>query len=358
MAWPRLAPELEPYRALLHTWMPGAQVRLPKGRLAGFDAIVAWKNPAGTIRYLVEEKPHLRHQDVRFVVEQLKRRQAELPAGEREGRLLLLAPHIRVQQTTILERAGVDYVDLAGNAHLDGPGLFVHVEGRPPVKQSAAPPRRPQKAWVKTVMALLLRPDLAAGPYRAVAEHADVALGTVAGCMNDLIARGLRHEGNDGLRILDRQQLVPLWVQAYVDVLRPRLEERRFQMRADAKPEIWNRLLEVMGKHKVRWALTGADAAERRAHFFRAEETEIYAPIRALGDRALQKQLMAQPAARAGNLLVIEPPGPLAIPLPIAKEPPVTPDLLAYGELRYRGTGQALEAAEILLPRVLGVDAP
>ena len=32
---------------------------------------------------------------------------------------------------------------------------------------------------------------------------------------------------------------------------------------------------------------------------------------------------------------------------------PVAPDLLAYAELRYRGTGQALEAAELFLPRVL-----
>ena len=32
----------------------------------------------------------------------------------------------------------------------------------------------------------------------------------------------------------------------------------------------------------------------------------------------------------------------------------VAPALPSYAELRYRGTGQALEAAEILLPTVLG----
>ena len=31
----------------------------------------------------------------------------------------------------------------------------------------------------------------------------------------------------------------------------------------------------------------------------------------------------------------------------------MAPDLLTYAELRYRGTGQALEAAELLLPKVL-----
>ena len=101
------------------------------------------------------------------------------------------------------------------------------------------------------------------------------------------------------------------------------------------------------------WALTGADAAKRRMPFFRADETEIYAPVRALEDREAQKALVAQPAARGGNLLVIEPPGPLAIAGETDDDLPVTSGLLAYAELRYRGTGQALEAAELLLPRVL-----
>ena len=35
----------------------------------------------------------------------------------------------------------------------------------------------------------------------------------------------------------------------------------------------------------------------------------------------------------------------------------MTPDFLAYAELRYRGTAQALEAAEILLPATRGDDA-
>jgi hypothetical protein len=187
-----------------------------------------------------------------------------------------------------------------------------------------------------------------------MAEQAQVALGTVAACIRDLAVRDLLHEGKDGRRIADRQQLIALAVQGYVDVLRPKLEERRFQVRAETKLEIWDRLREVLGARGARWALTGADAAERRTHFFRAAETEIYAPIDAFDDRATLKALVAQPAARAGNLLVIEPPVPAATRPPDAVNgPPVTPDLMAYAELRYRGTAQALEAAEILLPTVM-----
>jgi hypothetical protein len=55
----------------------------------------------------------------------------------------------------------------------------------------------------------------------------------------------------------------------------------------------------------------------------------------------------AEPLPRFDGLLA------LAIPALEAAAVPAVPDLLAYAELRYRGTEQALEAAELLLPRVL-----
>lgn len=353
MARTEIALDLDLYRLALQRWMPKAALRMPGRALARFDGIITWQTPVGRLRYLVEEKRHLRYQDVGVVVEQLHRRRADLPAAHAEDRLLLLAPHIRPQQAAVLERAKIDYLDLAGNAHLHAPGLFVHVEGRQPPKETPLAPGRPQKGWIKAVMAILIQPALTNAPYRTLADHADVALGTLTACMNDLAARGLLLDGKDGRRIADHQALVALWIQAYVEGLRPKLKERRFQVRAGEKQEIWTRLQTVLGARAQRWALTGADAAEHRTHFFRAEETEIYAPLRAFEDRETQRALIAQPAVRGGNLLIIDPPGPLVVPEAALEEFPMAPDLLAYAELRYRGTGQALEAAELLLPRVL-----
>ena len=346
-------PDLDEYRPALQKWMPRAEIRALRRARAPFDGLVTWRTAAGAVTYLVEEKRHLRHQDIGFVIAGLNRSRANLPPGQAGDRVLLLAPHVRRQQAAALEHAEIDYLDLAGNAHLQAPGLFVHVEGRRPRKDPAPPRGRPQKGWIKTVMAILIRPELTRAPYRALAERADVALGTVAGCMNDLDVRGHLLKGNNGRGIVDRQALVALWVQAYVEALRPKLRERRFQVRTESSQDIWRRLQKVLANRAQPWALTGADAAGRRLPFFRADETEIYAPVRALEDRETQKALVAQPAARGGNLLVIEPPGPLALAGKADDDPPVAPGLLAYAELRYRGTGQALEAAELFLPEVL-----
>lgn len=350
--------DLQAYERGLQEWMPKAKIRPAPGPLERFDAVLTWKTPDGdTIRYLVEEKRHLRYQDVAVIADQLTRRRADLPGKHADDRLLLLAPHVRPQHAEALKRAGIDYLDLAGNIHLELPGLFVHVEGRQPPKETRTNPERPQKAWIKVVMAMLIRPDLVNAPYRTLADQADVALGTIAKCMNDLTLRGLLQERKDGRTIPNRQLLMALWVQAYVEGLRPKLKERRLQIRADEKQQIWDRLRAVLADRKQQWALTGADAAEFRTHFFRAEDTEIYAPLHVFDDRNVQKALVAQPAVRTGNLLVIEPPGPLAL-TPAANEAiPLAPDLLAYAELRYRGTEQAVEAAELLLPKVLNHDA-
>ena len=346
-------PDLDAYRPALQRWMPGTEIHALRRGPAPFDGVVTWKATGGAVTYLVEEKRHLRHQDIGFVIARLNRSRANLPPGQAGGRVLLLAPHVRRQQAVALERAEIDYLDLAGNAHLQAPGLFVHVEGRRPRKEPAPARGRPQRGWIKTVMAILIRPELPKAPYRTLADQADVALGTVAGCMNDLDVRGLLHKGKNGRGVVDRQALVALWVQAYVEALRPKLKERRFQVRAERRQDIWPRLQKVLAERAQPWALTGADAARRRMPFFRADETEIYAPVRALEDREAQKALVAQPAARGGNLLVIEPPGPLAIAGGADDDLPVAPSLLAYAELRYRGTGQALEAAELFLPEVL-----
>lgn len=354
MTRPPAAADLDLYRPALDRWMPGAEVRPPAVPLARFDGLLAVRVAGRVVRYLIDEKRHLRHQDAAVVAEQLNRWRAALPRPHLGDRILLLAPHVRAQQAPILERAGIDYIDLAGNAHLNAPGLFVHVQGRRPPKERVTVPARPYKGWVKTLMALLVRPDLVDAPYRALAVEAAVALGTAVRCMNDLTLRGLLRHRQGKRTLPDRPALVALWVQAYVEALRPKLAERRLQVRADDKPQLWDRLQAVLERRGQPWALTGADAAVRRDRYFRAAETEIYAPVRVLDDREVQKALIAQPAARGGNLLVIEPPGPLAMPETCVDRVPTAPDLLTYAELRYRGTGQALEAAELLLPRILG----
>jgi len=330
----------EDYTTTIHRWLPHATVK----------GIVRGERHYGTVRakeghWTALVRPHFATQDAAVVAGRLR----ELAALD-GGRGLLLAPYVRETQGQVLQRAGVDYLDLAGNVHIEVPGRFVHVEGKRP---APAPARRFRltKGWVKTVMALLIEPELLHQPYRTVALRADVAVGTVTACLKHLREhRYLTVRGADR-RLNALPDLIALWVAAYTDIVRPRLGERRLQVRAGEKREVWERLRTTLADEMIDWALTGADAAEKMVGYFHAENTEIYAPVTRFDDRLLLLALPAQPA-RGGNLLVIEPPGPLALQTPQAGIP-VAPLVLQYAELRYRRTEQAEEAADLLLPELL-----
>ena len=85
--------------------------------------------------------------------------------------------------------------------------------------------------------------------------------------------------------------------------------------------------------------------------------TEVYAPPWAITD-GIARELKAQPTEGEANFVVIEPPIPGVVPEPAERKAPLpmAPALLAYAELRFHGTGQADEAAELLLPLIEGRD--
>ncbi len=335
------------YEERLRQWLPAAKLKPTAG---GPDALVRWTRAGKTVTFVVEHKRHLPTLDVRLVAAQLERQLRTVK--QRNARGLLLAPYVRAEQGEALRQRGIDYLDLVGNVHLEAPGIFVHVEGKRPDKTHVQAPTRLTKGWVKTVMALLIKPELLQGPYRPIAEIADVALGTVTVCLKDLEQRGLLTTRGER-KFTNPMDAIALWVQAYGEVLRPKLRVRHFQMReADARAR-WEQLGRTLQRNAVPWALTGADGAAVRHKFLVVRETEIYVDPNRFENRNLLKELAAQPAAHQGNLRVIEPPGPLAVPPPEdVGDLPTAPPLLLYAELRARGGEQANEAAEMLLPQL------
>jgi hypothetical protein len=339
---------LTPYERRLAKWLPRARVK-PAGHPA--DAILQWPGPRRGVTYIVEHKANLEHQDVWAVAQHLQQDRERLV--RRTGtRLLVFAPFIRREQGAVLERHHIDYVDLAGNAHLTPPGVFVHVEGLRPTTKPPRARRRMTRGWAKTVLTLLVRPELISHPYRPIAEAADVAPATVMTCLADLKAAGFVQRERGARRLVNARELLALWIHAYADVLRPKLIQRHFQIKIVDKPDRWRRLVQIFAQHHVPWTLTGADAALQTDPHLRTAETEIYAPPEAFDEPTLLRDLGLQPAM-TGNLRVIEPPAPVALHHERNEPIPTAPLTLTYAELRYRNDDQANEAAELLLAQVL-----
>jgi len=145
---------------------------------------------------------------------------------------LLLTRYANPNMAQELCEKGIQFLDTAGNAYLNAPPLFVSMRGfRPPASEAKVKTKRAfQASGLQVLFALLLRPELAAAPYRDIAKEADVALGTVGWVLRDLKELGyLVDMGHKGRRLNRKAELMERWVTAYPDQLRPKLEIGRFK---------------------------------------------------------------------------------------------------------------------------------
>jgi hypothetical protein len=144
---------------------------------------------------------------------------------------VLVAPYITQATAERCRELRLPFMDEAGNAYLEAPGLFVYVTGqrRPIHARPVATYRAFTTAGLKIVFALLNNPDLAAAPYREIAKAARVALGTVGEVLRDLEERGHLAPEKPGLRrLLAPERLREEWATHFPVKLRPKLNARRF----------------------------------------------------------------------------------------------------------------------------------
>ncbi len=356
----QIPPALKEYMEQMQNWLPTASLgmeRFSGPNIVEHGGIVTWVHNDYSTSWLIDMKPHLAQMDVALVAYKFRTHRERLGTNVSD-RLLLLAPYIRSEQGKVLVKEGIDYLDLQGNVHLDAGTQYIHVEGKRPPKP-LFPSRLPlSKAWVKTTMVLLIAPSALQAPIRTIAELAGVSTGTVSTVLKDLQGRGFITGSRGRRRFVDPGNIVSIWVNAYCTQLRPKMTERHLQLRVTEKSEVWqtleHSLHEGLGIAPIHWALTGADAAELLNGHYHAEDTEIYVgSIAPFDNREFYNTLGAQPARR-GNLTVIEVLESGAIWAATKVEGiPLAPPLLVYAELKYRGTDQALEAANMILPKML-----
>lgn len=143
------------------------------------------------------------------------------------GPRLLIADHITPPVAQRLHEQGVPFLDAAGNAYLEQPGLLVWVVGHEPAAPAVAcsrarlPAHRSAGGVRAAVQSGCRRPAC-----RELAAMAGVAHGTVGWLIAETQREGFladldgRHSTR---RLFERDRLITQWADAYARVLRPRL---------------------------------------------------------------------------------------------------------------------------------------
>ncbi len=274
------------------------------------------------------------------------------PLAGAKGRVMLVADYVTPPVALRLREKGVAFVDAAGNAWIEQPGLVLWHTGNKPVRTPKAgqAARVFQPAGIQVVFALLCDPGRVNAPVREIAEMAGVAHGTVGRILDDLRRMGHvvelgRREGARGRarqrRLLQRRRLLDHWVEAYAQVLRPRLNLRRYRPLNATTPDWWKK---ATYRELGAW-LGGEGAAEIVTRYLKPQDITIYADDRT----AFLKK----------HRLVVDPQGPVILLDRFWhfdhewEFPDVVPPVLIYADLLATGDDRCRETAGMVYDKYL-----
>src|SRR5690606_11761679 len=150
------------------------------------DALWQLSHGKDVCDYAVEARPRLTPATLGATLAQMQRIQqaAGRPA-------LLVTDHVPRSLASKLRELRQQFIDAAGNAYLDAPGLLVFVAGnKSELKSPTVKGQALTVAGLKTLFALMCDPALANAPQRTIATTAGVALGAIPGVLGDLKGAG------------------------------------------------------------------------------------------------------------------------------------------------------------------------
>ena len=262
-------------------------------------------------------------------------------AQENSRRTLLVAPYISQHLAQECQKLGLNFIDMAGNVHIDVPGRFVFVSGNPRPKASA--PDHENSALrtangLRIIFSLLTQPYLVAQTQRDIAAHAGVALGSVGKVLVDLQRLGHLSPGSgERRRLLAVDELSRIWVQHYPVALRHKLKPQRYSMVSNKD---WQDIHLSPGD-----AVWGAEAAAQRMDgYIQPVEATIYSWL--ARDRFIvEHRLRPDPQ---GDVEILDAFWSAAL----QSDTVIAPALLVYADLMSSKDGRSREVAAMLWKQV------
>lgn len=190
------------------------------------DARVILSYEGNSIHYLAECKFSLDRKA------QIVKIRQQLVNGRTPG--LLITAHITRELAHHCRATGLQFIDTSGNAYLQAAGLFVFITGeksehKPSI--SRIPKGLTNPAALRVVFTLLANRDDLDSPYKDIARHAGVSLGTAYNVLEDLEHRGYlisKKGAGSRRRLLEAGRLIDEWAINYPTTLRNKLHGRRF----------------------------------------------------------------------------------------------------------------------------------
>ncbi|WP_024327720.1 type IV toxin-antitoxin system AbiEi family antitoxin [Thioalkalivibrio sp. AKL19] len=253
---------------------------------------------------------------------------------------LIISEYVNPKMADRLRDMDIGFLDLAGNAYINAPPVYVFIKGNKRAAMEYPDPAPAahaafQGAGLRIVFALLCAPHLVSSTYREIAEAAGVSLGSASRTLHALRDQGYLLETSRRTRRLHNYPtLIERWTLAYPEQLRPKTFLGRYRA---ADPEWWQDA--DLAPFEAAWG--GEVAAARLTSYLVPERISIHtrmAPAPLLATFGLRKD-------PTGNIELHKSFWP---PECNTDAPDLAPRLLVYAELLASGHERNIETARML----------
>lgn len=158
--------------------------------------------------------------------------------------LVLLALQIPEQVAINLRDMHINYMDVAGNAFIKSPDIFILIEGNKPDKlQHNFQAKAFSKAGLKVIFQFLLHPELINETIRNIATQTDVSLDTAHKTIQGLKQLGyLIPLTRKKIGWNNRKQLLEKWIGEYETRLKPGLHIGNFRFVKETEFVQWKKM--------------------------------------------------------------------------------------------------------------------
>jgi hypothetical protein len=251
---------------------------------------------------------------------------------------LLAAEYVSPDQADKLKELGILFFDTYGNAFIKDEGLYIYVSRTQAVraKASVKPPRLFYAAGLKLIFGFLSSAGLITKTYRDISVATGVSLGTVNWVMEDLVKYSyLINEKDKNRTLINKEELINRWIDAYPMNLRPKILLGRFHA---VNHNWWERV--DMEPLNACWG--GEVGAARLINYLKPQVVTIYA-------NNLLPQLQLENALRRDSK------GEVEILRKFWNFPTkqTAPPLLIYADLITTAIDRNLEAAKIIYDKYI-----
>ncbi len=309
----------------------------PEPPLRKADARLTIKVAGKELRYVAEVKATITPAVLGIIINQLRAQQLKW---------LLIARYIPTKIAKILREMEIPFIDTAGNAYINDPPIHIQIQGNRPAGMEW--PKLAEKgilrqAGLRAVFTLLCNNELVNAPFREIANTAGTALGTIDRVFKELRKRNyIIDAGHRGRKLTRKRELIDWWVNAYAEILRPRLIIGRYE--TDNYEQFRNADLV---RFDAQW---GEEmAAAKLTKYLRAEIFTIYAG-RPINDLIRELKLRTRPA---GKIEIRERFWHFEDKL---RKRGLAHPILIYADLLATGDPRNIETAKIIYDTLIGME--